>query len=75
MSGNLRGRAAQRGKPLDSDCYRAKISRYEYGSRDTRKYCYGLYADHSIYELHEKCRECGAHVDNAKPLEGDRNAE
>lgn len=72
---NLRGRAAQRGKPLDEDCKRAKISRYEYGFGDTRKYCYGLFAPHSVHEVHPKCLECGAYCMNAKPPEGDRDGE
>ena len=39
---NLRGRAAQRGKPLDDDCRKANISTHEYGMSDERKFCYGL---------------------------------
>lgn len=61
-------RAAQRGKPLDADCYKAKISHHEYGMNDNRCFCYGLCAPHSVYEVHPKCFECGAYVDNAKPL-------
>ena len=60
-------RAAQRGKPLDGDCYKARISKHEYGMNDNRCFCYGLCAPHSVYEVHTKCLECGAYVDNAKP--------
>ena len=61
-------RATLRGKPLDDDCKRAKISKHEYGLKDTRCYCYGLFAPHSIYEVNPKCLECGAYCLNAKPL-------
>ena len=64
----LRGRAAQRGKPLDEDCKRAYRSKYEYGSHDDRIFCYGL-IDLRYDEPADKCRECGAFVDNAKPPE------
>ena len=59
-----------RGKPLDSDCMRANKTTHEYGMKDDRVYCYGLYEDMSDWEIRKKCRECGAYVDNAKPLEG-----
>ena len=63
-------RAKLRGKPLDSDCNRAHRTTHEYGVEDDRVYCYGLYEDTSDWKIREKCRECGAYVDNAKPLEG-----
>lgn len=62
-------RAELRGKPLDDDCKRAKLSKHEYGLNDERIYCYGLFAPNSIYEIHPKCEECGAYCMNAKPLQ------
>lgn len=63
-------RAQLRGEPLDEDCKKANISRYEYGRSDNRCFCYGLW-----YEpggpWYEKCEECGAFVGNAIPLKGD----
>lgn len=53
-------------KPLDDDCYKAKISRYEYGPDDPRVYCYGL-MDMMTDELINKCKMCKAHVSNAIP--------
>lgn len=63
---NLRGRAILRGKPLDEDCKKAKITTHEYGLTDNRKYCYGLY-EMSTEETLEKCKECMAFAFNAKP--------
>lgn len=62
------GRDKVRGKPLDHDCYNARISRYEYGPDDPRVFCYGL-IDMMNDELIDKCRKCAAHVDNIKPIE------
>ena len=62
-------RAILRGKPLDEDCKRAKISKHEFGLNDKRCYCYGLFAPNTIYELHPKCQKCGAYCMNAKPQE------
>lgn len=65
---NLRGRAAQRGRPLDEDCYKANRTTHEYGSEDTRFFCYGVnngFPD----EIADKCLVCGAFVYNAKPLQ------
>lgn len=58
-----------RGKLLDEECYKAKISSNECGPKDTRKFCYGL-MDMSTEEHLEKCIECGAYVNNATPLSG-----
>lgn len=65
---NLRGRAALRGKPLDEDCYKAKISAYEYGPEDNRKFCYGI-CNGFPDVIAEKCRKCGAYAYNAEPPE------
>jgi len=63
---NLRGRAKERGKPLDDDCYKAHISGHEYGPDDHRKFCYGLI--NLMYdEPLDKYKECGAYAYNAKP--------
>lgn len=58
-------RAIIRGKPLDKDCKRAYLSKYEYGPNDNRCFCYGLYSEWSHYEIAEKCIDCKAFVDNA----------
>ena len=60
-------RAQLRGKPLDEDCRRAKISHNEYGPDDTRCFCYG-FIDASTESLLDKCSECGALAYNAVPL-------
>ena len=64
----MKGRAKSRGKPLDANCKKAIISKYEYGSDDTRCFCHGLYAEICDYEIREECLKCGAYVGNAKPL-------
>lgn len=61
-------RAILRGKPLDKDCKKANISKHEYGMSDDRHFCYGL-IDCMNEEYLPKCIECGAFVDNAKPLQ------
>lgn len=60
-------RAKLRGKPLDEDCKRARQTTHEYGLRDNRVYCYGLYDCSTDWIALEKCRECMAFVDNAEP--------
>ena len=60
-------RAKMRGKKLDDDCKKAKISKYESGQHDPRNFCYGL-TDCSTEFYLEKCIECGAFATNAKPL-------
>lgn len=63
-------RVRLRGKPLDNDCKQAYRTPHEYGMKDDRVYCYGLYEDMSDWKIRKKCRECGAYVDNATPLKG-----
>lgn len=65
-------RAMLRGKPLDRDCKSAHTSTGEYGNDDRRVFCYG-YIDCETEETLTKCKECGAFVYNAKPLEVSRN--
>ena len=60
-------RAKLRGKPLDEDCKRAHRTSHEYGIKDDRVFCYGI-VNLMYDEPLEKCLECGAFVDNAKPL-------
>ena len=50
-------RAKLRGKPIDSDCMRAHRTTHEYGVKDDRVYCYGLYEDMSDWKIREKCKE------------------
>lgn len=61
-------RAKLRGRPLDSDCKKAYRSTGEYGNDDRRVFCYGI-IDIMNDEYLIKCKECGAFVFNAKPLE------
>ena len=63
-------RAKLKCKPLDRDCMRANKTTHEYGIKDDRVYCYGLYEDMSDWEIRKKCRKCGAYVDNATILKG-----
>ena len=66
---NLRGRAALRGAYLEPECYKAHISVHEYGEKDDRIYCHGLYDMHDAdMNLLPMCQECMAHVDKATPL-------
>ena len=67
-------RADLRGRPLDSDCHMANISRGERGSDDKRNFCYGR-ADGMTDELLDKCRQCGALVWNENPDVGRENDE
>ena len=60
-------RAKIRGKRLNPECYKAKISKFEWGSDDNRCFCYGLF-DAWGCDLWEECKKCKAHVDNALPL-------
>ena len=59
-------RRDMRGRQLDEDCYRAKISRHEYGPDDDRCFCYGFISKMTDNYL-PKCYECGAFVLNATP--------
>lgn len=61
-------RAVQRGSKLLPTCRRAKISKHEYGQEDNRCFCYGIFDDWG-FDICEECTECGAYVDNAKPIE------
>jgi hypothetical protein len=54
-------RAILRGKPLDSDCYKAKTTIHEYGKNDNRCFCLGL-ADRKTDEPIKKCVQCKAFV-------------
>ena len=60
-------RAILRGEKLDDDCRKASITINEYGPQDNRIFCYGL-ADCSTESYLEKCINCGAFINNAKPL-------
>ena len=60
-----------RGKPLDRDCISANTTTGEFGSDDKRVFCYG-WIDAMTDEYLTKCKECGAFVYNAKPLEVSR---
>ncbi len=61
-------RAELRGTSLDEDCKKAQISKYEYGPKDNRCFCYGLINCENDEYL-DKCRECKAFVDNAEPFD------
>ena len=63
-------RAMLRGKPLDEDCKSANTTTGEFGSADNRVFCYG-WIDMMTDEYLEKCKECGAFIQNAKPLEAE----
>ena len=60
-------RAILRGEKLDDDCKKANTLTNEYGPQDNRLFCYGL-VDCSTESYLEKCINCEALVDNAKPL-------
>ena len=60
-------RAKLRGKPLNFDCRRARTTQCEYGKKDYRVFCYGLYQDR-MEEIREECLNCKAYVMNAEPL-------
>ena len=64
--GKIINRAKMRGKPLDKDCRKAHVTRYEYGENDNRCYCLGLY-DPMYDEPCEQCIECFAFVNNEVP--------
>lgn len=65
-----KNRAMMRRQKLDADCYKAHISKYEYGKNDNRNFCYGL-VDRMTDEYLHKCKICGAFVQNAKPIESE----
>ena len=60
-----KSRAQLRGKPLDKDCYKARISTHEYGPNDNRKFCYDL-MDLRTDDLCKECQSCNANVMNAQ---------
>lgn len=60
-------RAELRGKMLLENCQKAKITTNEYGPHDNRKFCYGLASGRTDEPL-EQCIDCGAFVNNAKPI-------
>lgn len=65
-------RAKLRGKPLEPYCKKANTTTHEYGLKDNRVYCYGLYQNNisgTINDIAECCRKCKAFIDNATPLE------
>lgn len=61
-------RAQMRKKPLDTDCLKAYAACHEYGSYDPRSYCHGLNRDMTDWDIQEKCKTCGAYVQNEVPL-------
>lgn len=62
-------RAKLRGKALDRDCKRANRTSHEFGEKDDRVFCWGLFKSASDFEIQDKCKECKAYVDNATPIE------
>jgi hypothetical protein len=64
-------RAQLRGAMLLPDCYRARITKHEFGPDDERCFCHGLFRDG--YNI-EECYACGAFVNNAKPLDEGKEA-
>ena len=52
-------RAKLRGKPLDSECKRANRTTHEYGVKDDRVYCYGLYGPYLLGKLTNRCSAVG----------------
>ena len=67
-------RAQLRGKPLDLMCKRARTTRHECGPKDNRVFCFGL-ADCMTEELVPTCRHCKALVDNAEPLDNEKEGQ
>ena len=63
----MTSRVDLRGKRLDEDCRKARISTNECGINDDRKFCLGL-IEMSTECLIEKCIKCNAHVSNVKML-------
>ena len=64
-------RTQLRGKPLEPYCKSANTTTHEFGKRDNRVYCYGLYQNNisgTSDDIAECCKECKAYVDNATPL-------
>ena len=61
-------RATLRGKHLDPICKKAHTTTNEYGLKDNRVFCYGIW-DAMTEEPTEWCKKCGAFVWNETPLE------
>lgn len=61
-------RADMRGKPLEKECRRARVSRFECGPNDDRVFCCGL-VDPMYDDYAKECWECGAFCLNAMPNE------
>ena len=61
-------RAKMRGEPLEEFCKKADTTTHEYGPDDHRIFCHGLIDPRDGYPCDE-CRNCGAYVGNARPLE------
>lgn len=61
-------RADLRGEHFDEDCYLSRTTTNEFGQSDHRVFCYGS-IDKTTDEPLDKCKECGAYVWNATPLE------
>ena len=64
----MKGRAKQRGKPLEWFCKSATISKNEYGENDDRCFCHGL-IDLQTDCVLDECYKCGAYAINAEPPE------
>lgn len=62
-------RSTLRGKKLDDDCKKAKTTTNEYGEKDNRVFCHGLYCKYNDWDIARKCIDCGAYIVNAEPLE------
>ena len=65
----MKGRSKLRNKPLDYDCKKANTTTHEYGQEDNRVYCLGI-CDSMTDETLEKCKICGAFVENATEPKG-----
>lgn len=63
-------RAKLRGRLLDRDCKSAHTNTGEYGNDDRRVFCYGI-IDAMNDKYLEKCKKCGAFIQNATPLEAE----
>lgn len=64
-------RAVIRGERLSKECLFAKTTSGEYGPKDNRIFCYGLYAKQSETDTREECWKCKAFIENAEPLNED----
>ena len=65
-------RATLREKPLEPYCKKANTTTMEYGKKDKRVYCYGLYQNNICGTgdwIADCCKECKAYIDNITPLD------